>query len=291
MSKQSLISTTQLAKRKNLPTKDLFAFFSNAGFIERTEDKWQLTEAGAEAGGEYRTSQKHGDYIVWPDVIELPGENSATKSALTAKDLGKHFEISARKFNLILSELGWIEKALKGWKVTTPGKRVGGVQKENFKNGVPYVSWPESISSNSTLIATIHESLGKASPEVEVKKETNNFRDVFPANLRCQDGHLVRSRAEMLIDNWLYMEGIAHAYERKLPVEEEMYCDFYIPSGKVYIEFWGMENDPKYMKRKKTKLEIYNKYDFNLIELTDSDIENLDDSLPKLLLKYNVQTY
>ena len=48
------------------------------------------------------------------------------------------------------------------------------------------------------------------------------------------------SKAEMLIDNWLYMAEIVHAYERKLPIEEDVYCDFYIPKGKVYIEYWGM---------------------------------------------------
>jgi hypothetical protein len=51
--------------------------------------------------------------------------------------------------------------------------------------------------------------------------------------------HLVGSRAEMLIDNWLSMQQIAHACERKLPVEADVYCDFYIPSGKVYIRIVG----------------------------------------------------
>lgn len=71
-------------------------------------------------------------------------------------------------------------------------------------------------------------------------------------------------------------------------MEEELYCDFYIPGGKVYIEYWGLENDPKYAARKKTKLDIYRKYGFNLIELTEEHVCNLDDHLPKMLLKYNV---
>ena len=102
------------------------------------------------------------------------------------------------------------------------------------------------------------------------------------------DGHWVRSKAEALIDNWLYMSEVVHAYERSLPVEEELYCDFYIPEGKVYIEYWGLEADPKYQARKQQKLEIYKKYGFNLIELNDDHVKNLDDHLPKLLLKFNV---
>ena len=95
----------------------------------------------------------------------------------------------------------------------------------------------------------------------------------------------------MLIDNWLYMAEVIHAYERKLPVEEEIYCDFYLPTGKVYIEYWGLENDPKYQDRKQKKIEIYKKYNFNLIQLTDKDIQNLDDVLPRELLKQGIQTY
>jgi len=94
-----------------------------------------------------------------------------------------------------------------------------------------------------------------------------------------------------LIDNWLYMAEIVHAYERKLPIEEEVYCDFYIPTGKVYIEYWGYENDQKYLARKKQKIELYKKYGFNLIELEDKDVQNLDDILPRLLLKHGVQAY
>ncbi len=95
----------------------------------------------------------------------------------------------------------------------------------------------------------------------------------------------------MLIDNWLYMSEIVHAYERKLPIEEDVYCDFYLPVGKVYIEYWGLEDDEKYLERKNEKLEIYKKYGFNLIELEDLDIQNLDDILPKKLLKFGIQAY
>lgn len=65
------------------------------------------------------------------------------------------------------------------------------------------------------------------------------------------------------------MSEIVHAFERKLPVEEDVYCDFYLPVGKVYIEFWGLENDEKYKERKQEKIKIYQKYGFNLIELND----------------------
>lgn len=43
----------------------------------------------------------------------------------------------------------------------------------------------------------------------------------------------------------MYDYGLVHAYEKKVPIEEELYTDFYLPNGKVYIEYWGLENDPK----------------------------------------------
>lgn len=52
-----------------------------------------------------------------------------------------------------------------------------------------------------------------------------------------------------------------------------------------------MENDPKYAERKRVKKAIYEKYNFKLIELRDEDVYNLDDVLPKMLLKFGVQTY
>jgi very-short-patch-repair endonuclease len=157
------------------------------------------------------------------------------------------------------------------------------------------VVWPESVLGNAALKDTLKEIKGdgvKAIPDAMPSADkSSGFRDKFMPKLRSADGHYVRSRAEMLIDNWLYTAEIVHAYERKLPVEEEVYCDFYLPAAKVYVEFWGMESDEKYRKRKEAKKAIYNQYGFNLIEVHDKDINNLDDVLPRLLLKFGITTY
>lgn len=118
----------------------------------------------------------------------------------------------------------------------------------------------------------------------------SDVRKKFPADYRTRDGHYVRSRAEALIDDWLYISGLVHAYERKLPVEEDVYSDFYLPQGKVYIEFWGLEGSPDYDERKSKKIEIYRKYQYRLIELGDKDLLNLDDVLPRALLQHGIVT-
>ena len=69
------------------------------------------------------------------------------------------------------------------------------------------------------------------------------------------------------------------AYEKRVPIKEDVYCDFYIPKGKIYIEFWGLKDDEAYIKRKEKKIELYKKYNLNLIEIDNDKIGNLDDYL------------
>ncbi|KJF96657.1 MULTISPECIES: hypothetical protein [Photobacterium] len=285
------ISTSQLAKARGIAAKALFNQLADAGYITRDNDEWHLTEVGKNAQGEYKQSPKFGQYIVWPDSLEIVEQPEFDGKKLSATQISTHFNLTSQKINQILDELGWINKAVKGWKVSNSGLRLGGVQKEDFRTGVPYVMWDESVLKNSSLIHSVNEITGANAEAKSTDNSVSNFRQKFEAKHRAADGHYVRSKAEMLIDNWLYMAGIVHAYERKLPIEEDLYCDFYLPTGKVYIEFWGLEDDPKYADRKKVKQDLYAKYGFNLIELNDDDVQNLDDVLPRMLLKFDIKAY
>lgn len=291
------ISTSALANELELKSTELFDRLKLLGWIERHTDKWILTDLGRSKGGQTRTSQKFGEYIVWPENISIDNsQKKETPKLLNATAIGKNFGISSQRLNLIFSELGWLEKDIAGWQVTKLGKGLGGKQFEHETSGGTYVLWPENILLDKNLTSVFKDVPAIEPPSSGLAKETSklagdNFREKFPATLRTKDGHMVRSRAEVIIDNALYDYRLAHAYERKLPIEEELYSDFFIPSENVYIEFWGMEDDPKYAERKKTKIEIYRKYDFKLIELNDNDISNLDDHLPKKLLKYGIKVY
>ena len=221
---------------------------------------------------------------------------------LTASKLGKVLDIPSARVNLLLAELGWIEKSTEGWKVTGQGERQGGRTRKFKQNGSPYAIWPDSLLQSKVFLAALNEfSKGSykktyketaeviAGPLVVTEKpQVADIRTRFLAKYRATDGHYVRSRAELSIDNWLYMHAIVHAYERKLPVEEDAYCDFYLPQGKVYIEYWGMEKDPASAQRKKEKQAIYARYGLNLVELADAELENLDDNIARLLLPFGV---
>lgn len=283
------ISSSQLARKAQLPVKSVFDIFLEGGLIIQENQNWNLTEAGRHYGGEFKSSKQYGDYIVWPENILDDYHN---ENLLSSTKVGEYFGCSATKINKIMAELGWIEKGIKGWKIAPGGAERGGVEKEHYKSGIPFVQWPEAILKDSILNSTM-SSLTKIpdlAPTQENEAKKDDFRTKFIPDYRTRDGHLVRSRAEVIIDDFLYISGIVHAYERRLPIEEDVYSDFYLPQGKVYIEFWGMEDNEKYAARKEEKLRIYQKYGYNLIELNDADIANLDDILPRKLLKFGIST-
>lgn len=287
------ISTTALSKKFKITSKEMFTQLVNLGLIEKKGGVWSLTNEGLNKGGIFVNHKTYGKYITWPEDINLAITHG--ESLVSSTVIGKKHGLSPNKINFLLSELGWVYKGIKGWLTTPQGIKQGGVQDEDKKSGVPYVRWPESILENKILLNSVGQLSGTVNSE-EPKEEKGSteeigFRDKFQAKHRATDGHFVRSKAEMLIDNWLYMAEIVHAYERKLPIEEDVYCDFYIPTGKVYIEYWGYEEDSKYLNRKKKKQSIYEKYGFHLIELNDKEVLNLDDILPRMLLKHGIQAY
>ncbi len=81
----------------------------------------------------------------------------------------------------------------------------------------------------------------------------------------CDDGHIVKSKSERDIDNYLYAHKIIHAYEKAIAYSEkdELHPDFFLPNylgdGKdVYIEHWGYsESNIEYTESKNFKLKIY----------------------------------
>ena len=259
-------------------TKDCGKPVSKAGY-KLCLDCWKK-ERGTKAGGK-----------------SSPDKKSAATGMLNSTTVAEHFGIKAVRLNAILSELGWIARAEKGWLASGLGLALQAQQEKHYQSGAPFVKWPPDILENNVLCEEVANYLGENTAPARRQKSADasggaasadDFRKKFPADFRATDGHYVRSKAEMLIDNFLYTNGIVHAYERKLPVEEDVLCDFYLLTGRVYIEFWGLENDPRYEARKREKLEVYRRHNLNLIELTDKEVSNLDDHLPRLLLEYKI---
>jgi hypothetical protein len=120
--------------------------------------------------------------------------------------------------------------------------------------------------------------------------------DSYEGIYNCDDGHVVKSKSEMIIDNYLFEKGIPHAYEKALPIDgdpkNDLHPDFFLPNfqGKgtdVYIEHWGFnENNIKYTESKKYKLEKYRDLKITLVCTNEKDMSD-----PKTALKRKLEYF
>ncbi len=208
---------------------------------------------------------------------------------MTTKTLAKKLNLPLEKVNKALIEIGYQKKVKGGFKLKNPklGKQKEFTNKKGYK--VYYIEWKDFIVNNYKLLKKLglKQNDNKKAFKVKDKNKKLFDRSLFQAKYRTEDGHFVRSKAEALISNWLYNNYIVYAYEKRVPIKEELYCDFFIPQYKIYIEYWGLEEE-KYKERKEKKIELYKKYNINLISLTEKEVENLDDYLPLKLLEFGM---
>ena len=120
-----------------------------------------------------------------------------------------------------------------------------------------------------------------------IKKLKKLFRKKYipetASTFKCVDGHIVRSKAELIIDNYLYNHSIKHEYEKKIKVHgNSILYDWYLPDYDVYIEYWGFFGKD-YMKRKEEKIRLYRKGKLTLISIEDIMFKDIYENLGKLL--------
>lgn len=138
----------------------------------------------------------------------------------------------------------------------------------------------KELSENEKIIKELDSELNEQCIDFD------DPRKKWPTKYRCKDGHYVRSRAEKIIDDWLFSENILHVYEKQVLFKngEKALCDFYLPKYKTYIEFWGRD-DKYYTERKREKTDNYKKDKLTLLSLEDKDLQNLDDILEEALFE------
>ena len=104
-------------------------------------------------------------------------------------------------------------------------------------------------------------------------------------SFKCIDGHIVRSKGELIIDNHLHRLGLNHEYENTIKVRgKPIKYDWYLPEYKTYIEYWGYFGKD-YLKRKEEKLDLYRKGKLNLISIEDIMLKEIYSNLEKELAK------
>ena len=109
---------------------------------------------------------------------------------------------------------------------------------------------------------------------------------------KSDSGNTVKSRAELIVANWLFYRSIDFIYEKKVPTKERVISDFYLTQSEIYIEFWGLET-PQYLKRKSKKIKIYKKNHLKLIQMNDDSLRDLNaffaKEFAKLGAKYQIR--
>jgi len=294
---QALVSTSALAKKLELPAKRVFELLVDKGWIERVNNHWKLTGKGQFEGGDYVNSKKYGEYIGWPEsVLEHSIFAELFNRPLRSRVLGGELDISPHRFNALLAELGWQRKHHRGWVLTELGHSLGGKEDDDVESGVPFTLWPRSILDNHQLesvLQRIKPDIVNTLPVSEQIKADQQSLDFDASNISdsALDGHVLDHAEDKILCNWLYLMNVTHAYRRELPDEELGCCDFYLPTAQLHIESWHSAQDGKALSSKLARIEYYKNNNLAFVELSESDLQNLDTVFPKLLLKHGIIVY
>lgn len=128
-------------------------------------------------------------------------------------------------------------------------------------------------------------------------KEYEILDESYEGMYKCKDGHVVKSKSERGIDDYLFENGISHAYEKSLSIDgdpsHDLHPDFYLPNfngkGDVYIEHWGFNsNNRDYVKSHKYKVDIYKKLGLTVICTNEKDQNDVNASLDRKLKFFEV---
>ncbi len=290
------LSTTALAKALELPVQQLFVTLRDYGWIERRADNWLLTAKGEYEGGSYRDSRRFGRYIVWPEKLVEHPLLSAIESneRVTAAALRRFYPgLHPRQINRALAELGLQQHSILGWELTPLGREWGGQQSESDNSGAFYVTWPPDIVDDPVVhrelqqFARVHvptdEPSGEGEPDLfaATGAEGGEYHGV--------DGHRLTSSLEQRVCDWLYLAQLVHAHRRRLPCEEILLADFYLPAGRVYVDCWAADVPAAELSARLRRREIYRDMGLNAIEINAEDGDRLDEVLGRGLLDLGIR--
>lgn len=127
---------------------------------------------------------------------------------------------------------------------------------------------------------------------IQFDEVEEDYRRKFTKKYTAKDGHEIRSKGEMIIDNFLYDRGNAHAYEPVLFCgAKKLIPDFLVKNDDeedVCIEYWGMLDDESYVRRMEFKKVVYSSNHIRIIDVTDRDLTSPELFLEQKLINQNV---
>ncbi len=302
--KKKYLSRSALAEKLSVTLKELTQTMIESGWIKQQGKEWLLTAKGEFEGGIYRESKKFGKYIAWPEsVISHPAIAPVTEALLTSTALGKAYSLSGKTVNRLLASLGWVYAIAKGWQLTELGKAYGGKQQHSDQTGIPYVVWNRTLLNSPELEQYVQRYLGHSDNSKDV---TIDSAPVIPATIVANstltagdekleqylslNGCYIANNEELIIANWLYVQGLSYAYKRivALPNGEAMVSDFYLPNENVHIHYNATDVEPSQLAAQLERQSVAKTYQLRRVELSHEDLTQLDNTLPKMLLQWDI---
>ncbi|WOJ95815.1 hypothetical protein R0137_11230 [Congregibacter brevis] len=309
-SDDSRLSTSALAKRLKLPIQQLFVTLRDYEWIQRQGKSWALTAKGELQGGAYQESQRFGRYIVWPEsLMEHPLVTAIeSNQRIMPGGMQRYYpHLGVRQINRNFAELGLLKLTRRGLELTSLGERFGGRQERDEDNGLLLVSWPHEIVDDAVIHRELNRLAGSGtttddpgsgsatSEAVEAPAPDTVAPDLFSeanevslalesqseAQRYALDGHAVDSLLQLRVCDWLYTAQFAHARNRRLPVEELLSADFYVPALGLYIECWERDVPTTTLTRRLRTREVCRELDLAYQEVTAADIDRVDELLTK----------
>lgn len=152
----------------------------------------------------------------------------------------------------------------------------------------------ETHSGNLFCLSCYHKYKDKQIlVEISKCREIKILDESYEGKYTCKDGHIVKSKSEREIDDYLFEHGIPHAYEKALPIDanaaHDLHPDFFLPKfgpekKDIYIEHWGfIDNNRDYTESKKYKMGKYKYLRITLVSTNEDDMKDPQVSLDRKL--------
>jgi len=118
----------------------------------------------------------------------------------------------------------------------------------------------------------------------EIMERSESLEPTF----KTKTGHLVKTRAEMMIANLLFDNNLLFQYNTVATWadKDDFRASFYIPKLDLYIDHHPYDYLKEYQKVMKTKIKQYDKHKKKNIYLTSEDEKNIEESMRLKLKPY-----
>ncbi|UPZ17988.1 UvrD-helicase domain-containing protein [Flavobacterium humidisoli] len=163
-----------------------------------------------------------------------------------------------------------------------------------------YMNIPDKLDNSNSLGEKVDTEKGIDFQTLKAKCEPLN--KIEKANLNSIQGERVKSVEELIIANFLYLNGIEYQYEKAYPHGEILYCpDFYLNEYDLYLEHFGVDEnnqagwltpffEKKYVEEMQLKRERHKTHKTTLLETYSYYNRDhiLLEKLEQILLEKNV---